>query len=157
MTAVQLMKEYLWYVQPGRYSAIAQEIEEAVQSYAISKNQSSNKKKDRLRAAAQQLCAHHLVHSGIREEQNVCINIDAEFCSEGTVNQENLNRFIKEIVKAYCYQKVLWEYMGTTSSFTCISKLAMEQDGFVYEDYLPVSYKRDVAQKEAEKIKREKL
>ena len=155
MTAVQLMKEYLWYVQPGRYSAIAQEIEEAVQSYAISKNQSSKKKKDRLRAAAQQLCAHHLVHSGIREEQNVCINIDAEFCSEGTVNQENLNRFIKEIVKAYCYQKVLWEYMGTTSSFTCISKLAMEQDGFVYEDYLPVSYKRDAAQKEAEKIKRE--
>ena len=155
MTAVQLMKEYLWYVQPGRYSAIAQEIEEAVQSYAISKNQSSKKKKDRLRAAAQQLCAQHLVHSGIREEQNVCINIDAEFCSEGTVNQENLNRFIKEIVKAYCYQKVLWEYMGTTSSFTCISKLAMEQDGFVYEDYLPVSYKRDAAQKEAEKIKRE--
>ena len=155
MTAVQLIKEYLWYVQPGRYSAIAQEIEEAVQSYAISKNQSSKKKKDRLRAAAQQLCAHHLVHSGIREEQNVCINIDAEFCSEGTVNQENLNRFIKEIVKAYCYQKVLWEYMGTTSSFTCISKLAMEQDGFVYEDYLPVSYKRDAAQKEAEKIKRE--
>jgi len=155
MTAVQLMKEYLWYVQPGRYSAIAQEIEEAVQSYAISKNQSSKKKKDRLRAAAQQLCAHHLVHSGIREEQNVCINIDAEFCSEGTVNQENLNRFIKEIVKAYCYQKVLWEYMGTTSSFTCISKLAMEQDGFVYEDYLPVSYKRDAAQKAAEKIKRE--
>ena len=48
MTAVQLMKEYLWYVQPGRYSAIAQEIEEAVQSYAISKNQSSKKKKDRL-------------------------------------------------------------------------------------------------------------
>jgi len=155
MTAVQLMKEYLWYVQPGRYSAIAQEIEEAVQSYAISKNQSSKKKKDKLRAAAQQLCAHHLVHSGMREEQNVCINIDAEFCSEGTVNQENLNRFIKEIVKAYCYQKVLWEYMGTTSSFTCISKLAMEQDGFVYEDYLPVSYKRDAAQKEAEKIKRE--
>jgi len=155
MTAVQLMKEYLWYVQPGRYSAIAQEIEEAVQSYAISKNQSSKKKKDRLRAAAQQLCAHHLVHSGIREEQNVCINIDAEFCSEGTVNQENLNRFIKEIIKAYCYQKVLWEYMGTTSSFTCISKLAMEQDGFVYEDYLPVSYKRDAAQKAAEKIKRE--
>ena len=155
MTAVQLMKEYLWYVQPGRYSAIAQEIEEAVQSYAISKNQSSKKKKDRLRAAAQQLCAHHLVHSGIREEQNVCINIDAEFCSEGTVNQENLNRFIKEIVKAYCYQKVLWEYMGTTSSFTCISKLAMEQDGFVYEDYLPISYKRDAAQKAAEKIKRE--
>ena len=150
-----MLKEYLWYVQPGRYSTIAQEIEEAVQSYAISKNQSSKKKKDRLRAAAQQLCAHHLVHSGIREEQNVCINIDAEFCSEGTVNQENLNRFIKEIVKAYCYQKVLWEYMGTTSSFTCISKLAMEQDGFVYEDYLPVSYKRDAAQKEAEKIKRE--
>ena len=155
MTAVQLMKEYLWYVQPGRYSAIAQEIEQAVQSYAISKNQSSKKKKDKLRAAAQQLCVHHLVHSGIREEQNVCINIDAEFCSEGTVNQENLNRFIKEIIKAYCYQKVLWEYMGTTSSFTCISKLAMEQDGFVYEDYLPVSYKRDAAQKEAEKIKRE--
>ena len=155
MTAVQLMKEYLWYVQPGRYSAIAQEIEEAVQSYAISKNQSSKKKKDRLRVAAQQLCAHHLVHSGIREEQNVCINIDAEFCSEGTVNQENLNRFIKEIVKAYCYQKVLWEYMGTTSSFTCISTLAMEQDGFVYEDYLPISYKRDAAQKAAEKIKRE--
>ena len=150
-----MLKEYLWYVQPGRYSAIAQEIEEAVQSYAISKNQSSKKKKDKLRAAAQQLCAHHLVHSGMREEQNVCINIDAEFCSEGTVNQENLNRFIKEIIKAYCYQKVLWEYMGTTSSFTCISKLAMEQDGFVYEDYLPVSYKRDVAQKAAEKIKRE--
>ena len=150
-----MLKEYLWYVQPGRYSAIAQEIEQAVQSYAISKNQSSKKKKDKLRAAAQQLCAHHLVHSGIREEQNVCINIDAEFCSEGTVNQENLNRFIKEIVKAYCYQKVLWEYMGTTSSFTCISTLAMEQDGFVYEDYLPVSYKRDAAQKEAEKIKRE--
>ena len=45
--------------------------------------------------------------------------------------------------------------MGTTSSFTCISKLAMEQDGFVYEDYLPISYKRDAAQKAAEKIKRE--
>ena len=29
------------------------------------------------------------------------------------VNQENLNRFIKEIVKAYCYQKVLWD--GTVS------------------------------------------
>jgi len=150
-----MFKEFLWYIAPERFSNIAKEIEEAVQSYALSKNQSGKKRQDNLRTQAQLLCEHHLVHSGIRDEKNVCINIDTEFFSEGSINQTQLNNFIKEIVKAYCYQKVLWEYMGTTSSFSCISTLAMEQDGFVYEDYLPVSYKRDVAQKEAEKIKRE--
>ena len=150
-----MFKEFLWYIAPERFSNIAKEIEEAVQSYALSKNQSGKKRQDNLRIRAQLLCEHHLVHSGIRDEKNVCINIDTEFFSEGSINQTQLNNFIKEIVKAYCYQKVLWEYMGTTSSFSCISTLAMEQDGFVYEDYLPVSYKRDVAQKEAEKIKRE--
>ena len=67
--------------------------------------------------------------------------MDAEFFDNGQVVEANCNRFIKDVIKAHSYQKILWEYMGTTGLMTNISKDKMKTDGFNYQNYLPVSLK----------------
>ena len=56
--------------------------------------------------------------------------------------KETFNEIEKEIIKAHMYQKHLWEFMGTTGNMTIISKEGMKKDGFHYEKYLPLEYKK---------------
>lgn len=148
-----MIKEYNYYITTNRFSQIAEELETTVRSYAevIGKDE---KQETELREKARKLCTKHLVSSGLRNESNSFINIDAEFFEGGELIEENLNRFIKDVLKAHGYQKVLWEYMGTTGMMTEISKSAMKADGFNYENYLPAGLKEKEAAKNAIRLNR---
>ena len=114
-----MIKEYNYYITTNRFSQIAEDLETTLRSYA----QSIGKKdENELREKARALCSSHLVSSGLRSKENSFINIDAEFFDGGELIDANLNRFIKDVLKAHGYQKVLWEYMGTTGMMTEISK-----------------------------------
>lgn len=148
-----MIKEYNYYITTNRFSQIAEELETTVRSYAevIGKDE---KQEIELREKARELCTKHLVSSGLRNKSNSFINIDAEFFEGGELIEENLNRFIKDVLKAHGYQKVLWEYMGTTGMMTEISKSAMKADGYSYENYLPSSLKEKEAAKNAIRLNR---
>ena len=148
-----MIKEYNYYITTNRFSQIAEELETTVRSYAESIGK-DEKSENELREKARELCTKHLVSSGLRNKSNSFINIDAEFFEGGELIEANLNRFIKDVLKAHGYQKVLWEYMGTTGMMTEISKSAMKADGYDYEKYLPVSLKEKEAAKKAIRLNR---
>ena len=133
-----MIKELNYYITTNRFSQIAEELETTVRSYA---EDIGKKGEIELRENAHKLCSSHLVSSGLRSKSNSFINIDAEFFDGNELIEANLNRFIKDVLKAHGYQKVLWEYMGTTGLMTEISKAAMKTDGFSYENYLPAGLK----------------
>ena len=146
-----MIKEYNYYITTNRFSQIAEDLETTVRSYA---ENIGKKDENELREKARSLCSSHLVSSGLRSKENSFINIDAEFFDGGELLEANLNRFIKDVLKAHGYQKVLWEYMGTTGMMTEISKSAMKIDGFNYENYLPAGLKEKEASKKAIKLNR---
>jgi len=148
-----MIKEYNYYITTNRFSQIAEDLDYAVRSYALVIDK-QDAETDSLRERARMLCSEHLIKSGLRNKNNSFINIDAEFFEGGELIEENLNKFIKNILKAHGYQKILWEYMGTTSLMTEISKSAMETDGFKYENYLPAVLKKKIAQENKTKINR---
>ena len=148
-----MIKEYNYYITTNRFSQIAEDLDYAVRSYALVIDK-QDAETDSLRERARMLCSEHLIKSGLRNKNNSFINIDAEFFEGGELIEENLNKFIKNILKAHGYQKILWEYMGTTSLMTEISKSAMETDGFKYENYLPAVLKEKIAQENKTKINR---
>ena len=146
-----MIKELNYYITTNRFSQIAEELETTVRSYAEG---IGKKGENELREKARKLCSSHLVSSGLRSKSNSFINIDAEFFDGNELIEANLNRFIKDVLKAHGYQKVLWEYMGTTGLMTEISKSAMAVDGFKYENYLPAGLKEKEAAKEKTKLNR---
>lgn len=146
-----MIKEYNYYITTNRFSQIAEELDSAVRSYADSIGKDSEKE---LREKARHLCSEHLVKSGIRNKNNSFINIDTEFFEGSELVEANLNRFIKDVLKAHGYQKILWEYMGTTGMMTEISKAAMQEDGFNYENYLPVELREKEASRKTFKLNR---
>ena len=146
-----MIKEYNYYITTNRFSQIAEELDSAVRSYADSIGKDAEKE---LREKARQLCSEHLVKSGIRNKNNSFINIDAEFFEGGELVEANLNRFIKDVLKAHGYQKILWEYMGTTGMMTEISKAAMQEDGFNYENYLPAELREKEASRKSFRLNR---
>ena len=148
-----MIKEYNYYITTNRFSQIAEDLDYAVRSYALVIDK-QDAETDSLRERARMLCSEHLIKSGLRNKNNSFINIDAEFFEGGELIEEYLNKFIKNILKAHGYQKILWEYMGTTSLMTEISKSAMETDGFKYENYLPAVLKEKIAQENKTKINR---
>ena len=137
-----MIKELNYYITTNRFSQIAEELETTVRSYGESLGK-NNSQENELREKARCLCSSHLVASGLRSKEDSFINIDTEFFDGGELVEANLNRFIKDILKAHGYQKVLWEYMGTTGMMTEISKSAMAVDGYKFENYLPVSLKEN--------------
>ena len=147
-----MIKEYSYYITTGRFSQIAEDLENSMHEYAESFGSGATGDPE-LREKARLLCEEHLVKSGLRTENNSFINIDSEFFDNGEFVEENLNRFIKDILKAHSYQKILWEYMGTTGLMTDISKRCMKNDGFVYEKYLPASLKQKEVAKQNERLK----
>lgn len=146
-----MIKELNYYITTNRFSQIAEELETTVRSYAESMGK---KEENELREKARKLCSSHLVSSGLRSKNNSFINIDAEFFEGGELIESNLNRFIKDVLKAHGYQKVLWEYMGTTGLMTEISKSAMALDGYKFENYLPAKLKEKETIKEKNKLNR---
>ena len=147
-----MIKEYSYYITTGRFSQIAEDLESCVHEYAESFG-SGVTGDSALREKARLLCEEHLVKSGLRTENNSFINVDAEFFESGELIENNLNRFIKDVLKAHSYQKILWEYMGTTGLMTDISKRCMENDGFAYEKFLPAGLKQKEITKQNERLK----
>ena len=136
-----MLKELSWYIETNRFTNIVEEIEEKAAAYSEAlKTDSENK--EELRDDLRTLCQWHMEKSGYKTESVPYINIDLEFFDGHDINRAALSTFEKEIIKAHMYQKHLWEFMGTTGSMTAISKTAMRQDGFVYESYLPLEYKK---------------
>lgn len=143
-----MITELAWYIQSNRYTDITQELESSIRSYADAKNaQESADVQAALREQVRFLFEKHAVMSGLRKENESFINIDTEFFSGSVLEEKALDLFLKNIIKAHCYQKVLWEYMGTTGNFTQITKTEMMKEGKDYSEYLPLSYKKSRPQK----------
>jgi hypothetical protein len=136
-----MIKELSWYIKSNRFSSLAEELDGSVKKYAEA-NAAGTPQAAILREQARQLLQTQAVESGLKTEQNAFINIDAEFFNGTTLEQTKLDTFIKDIIKAHCYQKILWEYMGTTGTMTQISTTEMEKAGLNYRNYLPVAYKK---------------
>lgn len=149
-----MIKELNYYLSSNRFSQIAEEIDNSVREYAESLTV-QNENFFEVRENARKICSKYAVSSGMKEQNNSFINVDAEFFEGGELIEENLNRFIKEVLKAHGYQKILWEYMGTTGFMTEISKSAMKNDGYSYENFLPVELKEIEKQKSTQKLTRE--
>lgn len=139
-----MIQEISWYLKENRFSGIVTEIDGALTDYARAKGSGASEAElTALREKARAICERHSVDSGMRDDTASFINVDAEFFSGQSLDAETLDQFEKNIVKAYCYQRVLWTYMGTTGTFTQITKAEMQRTGLKYENYLPASYKKE--------------
>lgn len=136
-----MLKELSWYIESNRFTDIINSIEEKADAYSKALEEKSENT-EKLREDLRNFCQWHMEKSGYRNEEVPYINIDIEFFNGSEINREALNTFEKEIIKAHMYQKHLWEFMGTTGSMTVISKTAMKRDGFNYDNYLPIEYKK---------------
>jgi hypothetical protein len=144
-----MVRELSWYLDDNRFTNMAAELQGSVEEYeSMLQSGSDEETVSVYREKTRELFEDHCVRSGLRDLENHYVNIDAEFFDGNKLNQDALDDFIKNILKGHCYQKVLWTYMGTTESFTQISKIEMERAGLKYEDYLPIEYKKNQAKKE---------
>jgi hypothetical protein len=133
-----MVKEVMWYLDDNRFSGILKEMEDSVHDYArVKKAAKDSPKANTVRNKARQVLERHCVASGMRDEKHCFINIDAEFFNGEDIDDKAFNTFLKTVMGFYGYQRVLWTYMGTTGSFTLISKNAMKEQGLHYNDYLP--------------------
>lgn len=138
-----MLKEFSWYITENRFSGIAREIDESVRAWATAKEEAHSETEIvELREKARSLCESHCVMSGLHTADSSFLNLDAEFLEGSSLNEPALNLFIKEVIKAHCYQKVLWTYMGTTGNLTQISKTEMANQGIDHTRYLPEAYKK---------------
>jgi hypothetical protein len=137
-----MLKELAWYMDDNRFTNIATELQESIDKYAGAKEAGAGETVlSPLRESARFLFEEHCVRSGLRNKEAPYINIDAEFFEGNKPDQKSLDIFINNILKNHGYQRVLWMFMGTTGSFTQISKNEMSRQGLQYEDYLPIEYK----------------
>ena len=148
-----MIKEYSYYITTNRFSQIAEDIDAAVRKYAESMADGA-KGDAALRVAARKLCEEQAVLSGMRIQGETFINIDTEFFTDGELSEAKLGRFIKDVVKAHGFQRILWEYMGTTGLMTEISRDKMREDGFRYIDYLPVPMREAESERQKNRITR---
>jgi hypothetical protein len=137
-----MVTELAWYLEDGRFSTLLTDLRSALEAYAAAKQAGADS--DALmatRETARRLFEEQCVSAGLRTAHASYINLDAEFLDGNTLNDIAFNAFIKNLIMAHCYQRVLWTYMGTTASLTVISKVQMAERGLCYEDYLPIAYK----------------
>ena len=140
-----MLKELSWYIENDRFTGIVEEIESKAQQY--SQALLTGTAIEAAREEFRRICQWHVEKSGYKTSKDSFINPDLEFFDGANINREALNTFEKEIIKAHMYQKHLWEFMGTTGCMTIISQSAMKEDGFVYEQYLPLSYSKNRKEK----------
>ncbi|MDR3303823.1 MAG: hypothetical protein LBS86_05365, partial [Treponema sp.] len=137
-----MVKEIAWYIEDGRFSALLNEMRAALDAYSAAKCAGlTGDALDVPRETARHLFEEQCVSAGLRDAAASYINLDAEFFNGDRVDDVAFDVFIKELIQAHGYQRVLWMYMGTTASLTVISKTLMADRGLCYEDYLPVAYK----------------
>ena len=148
-----MIKEYSYYITTNRFSQIAEDIDAAVRKYAESMVDGAKGDAD-LRETARNLCEEQAVLSGMRSQGESFINIDTEFFTDGELSEARLGRFIKDVIKAHGFQRILWEYMGTTGLMTEISRDKMREDGFEYIDYLPIPMREAESERQKNSITR---
>lgn len=148
-----MIKEYSYYITTNRFSQIAEDIDAAVRKYAESMADGA-KGNSALKEAARKLCEEQAGLSGMRSQGETFINIDTEFFIDGELSEARLGRFIKDVIKAHGFQRVLWEYMGTTGLMTEISRDKMKEDGFRYADYLPATMREAEIERQKNSITR---
>lgn len=136
-----MIKELSWYFEDNQFTNLYKELKTSIEEYEeAKKHEDAQDEQYRLRENARELFEEHCVKSGLRKKELLYINIDTEFFNGDIIDEIAFNRFIKNIIKGYCYQKVLWQYMGTTGSYTEISKSDMSAQGQKYENYLPLEF-----------------
>ncbi|MDR1624931.1 MAG: hypothetical protein LBT33_00185, partial [Spirochaetia bacterium] len=136
-----MIREIFWYLDDGRFGSLARELEVSVRAYAAARGGSPAEAAG-LREEARGLFERHCVQSGLRDAGNPFVSIDAEFFDGAKLDEAALEGFIGNIIKAHCYQKVLWTYMGTTGSLTHITRTQMRKEGRRFESLFPVSCAR---------------
>jgi hypothetical protein len=143
-----MLKDMSWYLEDNQFTNLTKELKTCVEIYGNAKASHTNEKElTHLREHARELFEEHCVKSGLREKNASYINIDREFFDKNNIDEEALGTFIKNIVKGHCYQKNLWMYMGTTGTYSVISKNEMKNQGQRYENYLPITYKENHPEK----------
>jgi hypothetical protein len=139
-----VVKEIGWYLESGRFGRLAEEMEASLRNYESAKRAGQGEDAlTELREEARALFEENCVRSGLRDREESFINIDAEFFSGNALDEPAMNAFINNVIKGHCFQKVLWTYMGTTGSFTVISRAEMANQGLRYDDYLPLEYRNN--------------
>ncbi|MDR0312031.1 MAG: hypothetical protein LBI14_00375 [Treponema sp.] len=139
-----MVRELSWYLESGRFSSLVEELEGSLKKYEAAKKEGCKENAlSPLRENTRALFEDQCVRSGLREDKASFVNIDAEFFNGNALDETAVNTFMKNIIKGHCYQKVLWTYMGTTGSFSPVSKAEMSNQGLRYDDYLPIEYKKN--------------
>ena len=134
-----MITELVWYLEEGRFSKLYTEFEEALTEYADARKTGGEAAADG-RRKLEKICERHIANAGMKRSPYV--DAEEEFFDGAAIDRKACNAFIKEAAACHCYQKLLWEYMGTTGSFTEITRLTMKKEGKRLEDYYPISYKR---------------
>ncbi|MDR2588992.1 MAG: hypothetical protein LBC67_06150, partial [Spirochaetales bacterium] len=147
-----MIREIAWYFEDARFTNMAETLEKSVSAYAeaLASGAAENDIRAR-REEARSLFEAECAASGLKAEGYAAggsfINIDAEFFTSGNLDREALNACIKNIIKGHCYEKTLWLYMGTTGTFTALSKAAMRREGRAWEDLFPRAYRKKYPRK----------
>ena len=133
-----MIRELAWLIEDNRYVSIIEEIEKYLSIYLESLT-ISDKDKDKARSDLYTVLYNHIMNSGYAfEYDDLNYYIDEVLCKFNRTNTEALEKFEKEIIKSYMYQKNLWQYMGTVSTYSHISKYGLMKSGLSIECILPV-------------------
>ena len=137
-----MIKELSWYLETGRFSGLVAELDSLAEEYASALASASP---DRLSARQKlvDLISWNIERSGLDVGASPDDFVDGTLFQNDDLNRDALDGLEKDLIKAHMYQKHLWDYMGTMSMYSPISKRALERDGYEYEDYLPVSYRNE--------------
>ncbi|HAL19071.1 MAG TPA: hypothetical protein DCO86_05585, partial [Spirochaetaceae bacterium] len=135
-----MIKELGWYLETGRFTGIVSELDALAEDYAAALAAKSPERFSK-RQLLVNVVSWHIANSGLSIGLVPDEIVDNSFFSGDSLNRNALDRFEKDVVKAHMYQKHLWDYMGTMSVYSPISKRALERDGYDYNDYVPIFYK----------------
>lgn len=136
-----MFKELLWYIDNNRFLNLVEEIDSCAKKYEENFSQDAPEHKKSRRAFIT-LVNRHAKKSGYikKLEANFPFNPDTHFFKNGKLDRKELDTFEKEVVKAHMYQKHLWDFMGTTSSFGIITRLGLASNKKNLDDYIPLSF-----------------
>ena len=135
-----MIKELGWYLETGRFTGIVSELDALAEDYAVALAARTPERFSK-RQLLVNVVAWHIANSGLPMTMGPDEIVDSTLFSGENLNRGALDKFEKDVVKAHMYQKHLWDYMGTMSVYSPISKRALERDGYDYNDYVPIFYK----------------
>lgn len=140
-----MYQEIMWYVDDNRFSDIVRQTEELAAQYQDNYDpQSLSPEHIEAKKKFVSFISYHASKSGYAYKLPPNTNIVETIVPKGRVDRKALDNFEKEIIKNHMYQKHLWEFMGTTSSFGIITKIGLSNSNKNLDEYLPLSYKEDI-------------